>query len=340
MKGKPLFIVFLCLTAALLLSACVQSHNCEEPEIYKSYDLAAQGDTVYFSAFDKLWYHQPGDKEPTQLAQFRGLFFQTPHGLYCFDEYCADETAPDVYQVSGTELIPVTNLPPEARRLTILDVTDGAVYWSSADQIWSEAEGSRIPTYRTDCATGETSVIFAAPDIQPPQRMADGKLWFTAKGGIFQYYDLETEEVVTYCNSFWSYKAEPYTIFYYEDFILCYCIQYAPNEDGTHHETGKCYYRLDYGSSEPVYLTEYEWYSYRPWLLDDTLYYPSYDGSEKNHLVALDPRTGQVTKLTDQPFDTRELAVTNKGFYYEKDYDLYCYDYTTEVSLLLVDKDG
>ena len=327
--------VFLC----LFLSACVQSHNCEEPEIYKPYDLASQGDTVYFSAFDKLWYHQPGDKEPTQLAQFRGLFFQTPHGLYCFAEYCADETAPDVYQVSGTELIPVTNLPPGARRLTILDVTNGAVYWSSADKIWSEAEGSHIPTYRTDCATGETSVIFAAPDIQPPQRMADGKLWFTAKGGIFQYYDLETEEVVTYCNSFWSYKAEPYTIFYYDDFILCYCIQYEPNDQGTHDVKGYCYYRLDYGSSEPVYLTEYDWYSYRPWLLDDTLYYPSYDGSEKNHLVALDPRTGQVTKRTDQPFDTRELAVTHQGFYYTENYDLYCYDYSTGESLLVVDKE-
>ena len=71
----------------------------------------------------------------------------------------------------------------------------------------------------------------------------------------------------------------------------------------------------------------------------DTLYYPSYDGSEKNHLVALAPRTGQVTQLTDQPFDTRELAVTHQGFYYTENYDLYCYDYSTGESLLVVDKE-
>ncbi|MBR5534730.1 MAG: hypothetical protein IKU62_07785 [Ruminiclostridium sp.] len=341
MKNRTIrkrLLLFLGLITVTFLCACSpQSHNCEEPEIYKTYDLTADGDTVYFNAYDKVWSHQPGDKEPTELAQFRGLFFNTPHGVYCFDEYCADNNTPDLYQVQGNELIPVGNLPEEARRLTILDVVDGVIYWSSMDTIWTEKGEDLVPTYRTDCATGETTVLFAAPDIQRPERMADGKLWFTAKGGIFQYYDLETGETVTYCNAFWSYLAEPYTVFYYEDFILCYCIQYAVNEAGTYGVTGYCYYRLDYGSSQPVFLSDYTWHSNRPWLLDNTLYFPGY-GEGDIYLVALDAQTGQLTQLTQERFIPEELAVTRRGFYYTENYDLYCYDYATEKIIRLVDK--
>ena len=131
-------------------------------------------------------------------------------------------------------------------------------------------------------------------------------------------------------------KAEPWEWYFFEDFVLCRCIQYEPNDQGTHDQVGHPFYVLPYDGSNSYFLTDLINYNADPVYVQDTLYYLTIldvNAPQRDVLpVACDPVTGDLTPLADQELGEHvfNIAHCGSGLYYTDDYTLWYYDFDTK----------
>jgi len=287
------------------------------------------GQSVYFCHENAVYRHTPGDNRPTRLADFDGAFRQTETGFYC-----TDQTTGDVYRVEGTQLFRLGTIPVNEdviRRFQFIDYENDTLYWSCEE---CPDSGPENVVYATDCTGSQTLRLFSTPDplyhVPLDQYMTEGGIYFMAKGGILQRYDLETQEVMVVYNHFWSWKAEPKAWFFFEDFILCQVIQYAPNDQGTHDIVGHPFYILPYDGSDACYLANETNYDAPPVYWDGLLWYATLlypDGEKGMYLVSCDPATGEITPIFPMEDGPDHLAVCDTGLYYTEKGELRYYDF-------------
>lgn len=331
--GLAACLCLVILAVALPFGGTGDSCSSNEPPGWE-YDLtpSPDGQYVYFCYEDAIYRHSPQEKHPTKLAEFRGFFRQTETGLYCIQEATGD-----VYRVKGAELDHLGTIPVTGERFQFISYEDGTIYWSGREQTDS---GQERVVYATNCTDGQTLRLFGTPVFgysYPPHRehMAGGSIYFMAKGGILQRYDLETQEVSAVYDRFWSMKAEPWTWYFFQDFVLCQCIQYEPNDQGTHDQAGHPFYVLPYDGSDAYPLTDCTNYFSDPVYFQDTLYYMTIldlHATQRDILpVACDPATGELTPLAEEELAeyVDSIAVCTNGLYYTADYDLWYYDFGT-----------
>ena len=335
----------LCLVAALVTVPFGGRGSCENEPPGWEYSLTASpdGQSVYFCYEDVVYRHTPGDKHPTKLteyigvdvpAEFNGTFRQTETGFYCIDQDTGD-----VYRVEGTQLFHLGTIPVNEnviRQFQFISYENDTIYWSCREHY----DDPEYVVYATECIGSQTLRLFSTPafgysEISYREHMVDGSIYFMAKGGILQRYDLETREVSVVYNHFWSMKAEPWEWYFFEDFVLCRCIQYAPNQEGTHDQVGHPFYVLPYDGSDAYFLTDCTNYHAAPLYAEDTLYYLTIldvSAPQRDILpVACDPVTGDLTPLADQELGEHvfNIALCGRDLYYTADYDLWCYDLTS-----------
>ena len=346
----------LCLVAALVTVPFGGRGSCENEPPGWEYSLTASpdGEYVYFCYEDAVYRHTPGNKHPTKLneyigidvpAEFNGTFRQTETGFYCIDQ---DTGA--VYRVEGTQLFHLGTIPVNKtviRQFQFISYENDTIYWSCREHY----DDPEYVVYATDCIGSQTLRLFSTPafgysEISYREHMADGSIYFMAKGGILQRYDLETREVSVVYNHFWSMKAEPWEWYFFEDFVLCDCIQYAANDQGTHDQVGHPFYVLPYDGSDAWYLTDCTNYNADPVYIRDTLYYQTIldvYASQRDILpVACDPITGELTTLAEEELAeyVDSIAIVNGGLYYTTDYDLWYYDFDTANSTCVLTWEG
>lgn len=295
------------------------------------YNLTASpdGEHVYFCYEDAVYRHSPDLKHPTKLADIQGVFRQTETGFYC-----TDLTSGDVYRVEGTDLFRLGTIPvteDNIRRFQFIGYENDTIYWSSQEHPDS---GQENVVYATSCTGSQTLRLFSTPDplhhVPLNQHMADGSIYFMAKGGLLQRYDLETQEIVVVYNHFWSMKAEPTEWFFFEDFILCQVVQYAPNDQGTHDIVGHPFYILPYDGRDAFPLTDATNFGAAPVYADDSLWYAALlypDGEKGMYLVSCAPATGDITPIFQTEDAPGYLAVCDTGVYYTEKDELRYYDF-------------
>lgn len=291
---------------------------------------SAGGEGVYFCYEDGMYYHAPGLDSPVRLADFRGYFQETEDGILCVNE----ETG-DVYAAEGAALTRLGSLPPEdsTGRLRLISAREGKLYWCQEE---SPDGQSTVVTYETDCTSGGTRRLFSTPyhgfqTTSMTQHIRGESIYFMARGGILQRYDLDSQEVVTVYNHFWSQLAEPYKWYFFPDFVLCQVIQYEENGDGTNSVTGYPFYILPYDGSAARFLTDITGFV-TPVLWEGKLYYTDRPDPEKDQTivpVSCDPATGEITALGEKALEADDLAVCAGGLYYVNEDTLYYYHFAS-----------
>ena len=329
----------LCLAAALVTMPFGGRGSCENEPPGWDYNLTASpdGEYVYFCYEDAVYRHTPGDKHPTKLteyigvdvpAEFNGTFRQTETGFYCIDQDTGN-----VYQVEATQLFHLGTIPVNEnviRQFQFISYENDTIYWSCREHY----DDPEYVVYATDCIGSQTLRLFSTPvfgysEVSYREHMADGSIYFMAKGGILQRYDLETQEVSVVYNHFWSMKAEPVEWYFFEDFLLCRCIQYEPNGDGTHHQTGHPFYILPYDGRDAYPLTDATNFGAAPVYADGSLWYATLlypDGEKTMSFVSCDPIRGTITPIHEIEDSPEHLAICGSGLYYVDDYTLRCLD--------------
>lgn len=320
----------LCLAIALPVVSLTgrTGKSCPADIPYWEYGLTASagGEGVYFCYEDGMYYHAPGLASPVRLGDFRGSFQETEDGILCVNE----ETG-DVYAAEGAALTRLGSLPLEdsTGRFRLISAREGRLCWCQEE---SQDGQSIVVTYETDCAGSGTRRLFSTPyhgfqTTSMTQHIRGGSIYFMAKGGILQRYDLDSQEVVTVYHHFWSQLAEPYKWYFFPDFVLCQVIQYEEKEDGTHSVVGYPYYLLPYDGSAAWYLTDITSLGGDPVFRDGRIYYTARPDPEKDRtivLVSCDPATGQITALSGKALAADDLAVCTGGLYYVAENTL-CY---------------
>ena len=329
----------LCLAAALPLFSLVSQSSgercyCYVPDWEYGLTTGPDGGSVYFCYEDGVYRHTPGLTTPVKLGDFKGIFQETETGLYCVDQDTGDVDQVEENALAGLGAIPV-NDSFGRHGYQFISAAEGKLYWCRDEYPDS---GREVVTYETSCTGSETRRLFSTPyyaaqGTPMAQHMAGDSIYFMAKGGILQRYNLDTQEVVTVYNHFWSQLAEPLDWYFFKDFVLCKVTQYEVNSDGTHSVTGHPFYVLPYDGSPARYLTEDTNVGAAPVLWNDTLYYYTLlhpDGDRAVLPVSCHPVTGAVTPLGSEELATQELAVCQSGLYYVDDYALYYWNFDTQ----------
>lgn len=332
----------LCLITALVTMPFGGRGSCENEPPGWEYSLTASpdGESVYFCYEDAVYRHTPGDKHPTKLteytgidvpAEFNGTFRQTETGFYCIDQDTGT-----VYRVEGTQLFHLGTIPVNEtviRQFHFISYENDTIYWSCREH-YNDPE---YVVYATSCTGSQTLRLFSTPafghsEVSYREHMAGDSIYFMAKGGILQRYDLESQDVSVVYNHFWSMKAEPVEWYFFEDFLLCRCIQYEPNGDGTHRQTGHPFYTLPYDGRDAYPLTDATNFGAAPVYADGSLWYATLlypDGEKTLSFVSCDPASGTITPIHEIEDSPEYLTVCGNGLYYVDDYALRCLDLNT-----------